>query len=221
MRQFACPSCGAPVLFRSVQSVFATCSYCRSTIVRRDIEVEAIGKVAQLVEDLSPFQIGTVGRIDGAGFTICGRAKMVWPDGMWNEWYLLFDDGSDGWLAEAQGFYAINVATEVPMHYIMPTSDAKLAGLLDLKLNVGQIVSLSNCQLTVVDVKQVMCIGTEGELPRASDRLTYIISADLMGGDGSYGCIEVHNHQPYAFIGRYVEWEELNAVNFRQFEGWS
>ncbi|WP_026791148.1 DUF4178 domain-containing protein [Pleomorphomonas oryzae] len=183
--------------------------------------MEAIGKVAQLVEDLSPFQIGTTGRIDGAGFMICGRAKMGWQGGEWNEWYLLFDDGSDGWLAEAQGFYAINIATEVPMQYVAPTSDVKLAGRLDLTLNVGQIVSLSNCQLTVVDVKRVACIGTEGELPRVSDMLTYILSADLIGRDGTYGCIEIHDRHPYAFIGRYVEWEELNAVNFRQFEGWS
>ncbi len=152
---------------------------------------------------------------------ICGRAKMGWQGGEWNEWYLLFDDGSDGWLAEAQGFYAINIATEVPMQYVAPTSDVKLAGRLDLTLNVGQIVSLSNCQLTVVDVKRVACIGTEGELPRVSDMLTYILSADLIGRDGTYGCIEIHDRHPYAFIGRYVEWEELNAVNFRQFEGWS
>lgn len=217
MRQFACPSCGAPVYFRSGQSVFATCGYCRSTIVRRDVDVEAIGKVAQLTEDMSPFQIGTVGQIDGIGFMICGRVRMAWDDGTWNEWYLLFDDGSDGWLAEAQGFYAVNVAADVsPQSFV-----SKKSGRSKLDLSTGQLISVSNRWLTVVDIKRAVCIGTEGELPRIAEPRGSIISADLMDKDGGYACIELHNSETHAFIGRYVEWHEIKATNYRQFEGWS
>lgn len=217
MRHFACPSCGAPVYFRSGQSVFATCGYCRSTIVRRDVDVEAIGKVAQLTEDMSPFQIGTMGQIDGSGFTICGRARMAWDDGTWNEWYLLFDDGTDGWLAEAQGFYAVNVAADFsPQPIISQTS-----GRPEFSLSTGQLVSVSNRWLTVVDVKRAVCVGTEGELPRIADFRSSIISADLMDKNGAYACVELHDSLTYAFIGRYVEWDEFKAVNYRQFEGWS
>lgn len=217
MRQYACPSCGAPIYFRSVQSVFATCGYCRSTVVRRDVDIEAIGKVAQLTEDMSPLQVGTVGQIDGCGFTVCGRARMAWDDGTWNEWYLLFDDGSDGWLAEAQGFYAVNVATDLASQSLV----SHKSGRSKLDLSPGQSISVSNRWLTVVDIKRAVCVGTEGELPRVTQSNSSFTSADLMGKDGGYACIELHNSQAYAFIGRYVEWDEIKAANYRQFEGWS
>lgn len=221
MHQFACPSCGAPVVFQSAQSVFATCSYCRSTIVRRDVDVEAIGKVAQLTEDLSPFQVGTTSEFNRRRFTICGRVRMAWQDGMWNEWYVLFEDGDDGWLAEAQGFYAINFPTELPMVYVSRSADPHAANGLVLAVTIGQTISLADRDLTVVDLKQAVCVGCEGELPRVVDFRDPVISADLVGQNGSYGCIEIRNSQASAFIGRYLEWDELKAANYRQFEGWS
>ncbi|WZB64528.1 hypothetical protein WJ970_28860 [Achromobacter xylosoxidans] len=32
---------------------------------------------------------------------------MRYDDGFWNEWYLWFEDGSDGWLSDASGQYAV------------------------------------------------------------------------------------------------------------------
>jgi uncharacterized protein (DUF983 family) len=54
----SCPSCGAPVVFKSASSVFAVCEYCQSTLVRHDQNLEDIGKMAALVEDRSPLQLG-------------------------------------------------------------------------------------------------------------------------------------------------------------------
>jgi len=49
----SCPSCGAPVVFKSAGSIFAVCEYCQSTLVRHDQALEDIGKMAALVEDRS------------------------------------------------------------------------------------------------------------------------------------------------------------------------
>ena len=40
-------------------------------------------------------------------FDVIGRIQMRFEDGFWNEWYLWFEDGSDGWLSDASGQYAV------------------------------------------------------------------------------------------------------------------
>src|SRR5256885_2095546 len=55
---FNCPSCGAQVDFQSNLSVYAVCKFCRSMIVRHDVNVESIGTMASLPDDMSPIQIG-------------------------------------------------------------------------------------------------------------------------------------------------------------------
>ena len=81
-------------------------------VVRRDLDVESIGTMAALPQDMSPFQIGTQGKFDGVGFGIIGRMKLSWENGYWNEWFIVSEDGRKGWLAEAQGFYAVSFEIE-------------------------------------------------------------------------------------------------------------
>ena len=114
MLTLSCPACGAALPFKSRVSVFAVCSYCAATVVRHDLELETLGKMAALPPDTSPLQIGTAGQYDGKRFELVGRLKISWEDGTWNEWYALFDDGRDGWLAEAQGFLMMSFAAPAP-----------------------------------------------------------------------------------------------------------
>ena len=107
MLSLNCPSCGAAVNFQSKASVFAVCSFCKSTLVRQDIDLKAIGKMSELQDDLTPFQVGTTGMFFQEKFELVGRLKIPYQDGFWNEWYALFGDGKEAWLAEAQGFLGL------------------------------------------------------------------------------------------------------------------
>ena len=62
---------------------------------------------ADLPPDVSPIQIGTTGRFADAAFTVTGRIVYEYGAGTWNEWHLLFADGSSGWLSDAQLDYAV------------------------------------------------------------------------------------------------------------------
>ena len=61
----ACPSCGAPVEFRSAASVSAVCSFCRSTLVRDGQALQRIGVSSELFDDHSPLQLGAAGKLQG------------------------------------------------------------------------------------------------------------------------------------------------------------
>src|SRR5947208_11033446 len=113
MQTTNCPSCGARILFQSAASILAICDYCKSTLVRRDLDVENIGKMAELQRDGSPLQLHAEGRYRQVHFAVVGRIQLRYEQGLWNEWYLLFDDMRGGWLGEAQGIYAISFLAEI------------------------------------------------------------------------------------------------------------
>src|SRR5687767_10191954 len=91
-----CPSCGGQMIFQSSLTVFAVCEYCESMVVRHDLDLENLGKMAQLPPDMSPIQRGTTGNYKGQDFTVIGRLKLQWEHGYWNEWYAMFSDGRGG-----------------------------------------------------------------------------------------------------------------------------
>lgn len=217
MRKFNCPSCGAEVVFNSSLSVYAVCKYCKSMIVRHDLDVESIGTMAALPDDMSPFQIGTGGFYQGRHFSLVGRMKMGWEDGSWNEWFMATEDGRKGWLAEAQGFYAICFETAAP------PLDFAVRAIKQQKQDaalIGSQLFLDNHKLNVVDTKKATCIGSEGELPLTAAQGRVTVSVDLLGTHGEFGSVEIETGKMRAYIGRYVDWKDMRCSNTRIFDGW-
>jgi hypothetical protein len=229
MKKVNCPSCAAEVVFQSSLSVYAVCKYCNSMIVRRDVDVESIGTMAALPDDMSPLQIGTGGFYNGLRFTIIGRMKIGWDDGVWNEWFLYTDDGRRGWLAEAQGSYSVSFELDDPNL----TEDQ--AGMLNDKLEshlqkkiydskgspiIGAYFEIKSKLLKIVDIKRATCIGSEGELPFTAPKGRKTLSVDLTGSNGEFACIEILDGKQRIYIGHYVEWDELRCDNLRPLEGW-
>ena len=105
----ACPSCGAPVEFRSAAAPFAVCGFCRSTVVRAGDQLRKIGESAEVFDDHTPLQLGAAGRYQGAAFTLVGRLQYQSEGGVWNEWHALFEGAGgapkSGWLSEDNGRY--------------------------------------------------------------------------------------------------------------------
>src|SRR5690242_1914094 len=71
-----CPSCGAPVEFKSGQSIVVICQYCRSAVARTDRGLKDLGKVAELVETGSPLDVGLRGKWKDVPFELTGRAQL-------------------------------------------------------------------------------------------------------------------------------------------------
>lgn len=159
-----CPSCGAEITFHSSISVYLACAFCGTTVVRHDMDLEVMGKVALLDDSWSPIQLGVTGTYFDLRFTVIGRLRRKWSDGSWNEWFLLFSDGSDGWLADAQGFYFVSKPVsndELQMEIgRKPLESSNPANLM-----VGSSVVIGNIDYTVVDRKEATVIFCEGELP--------------------------------------------------------
>ena len=210
-----CPNCGAAVHFRTPALPVKICDYCRTTLVRSGEVLQAMGKVAEVPEDVSPLQIGTRGK-DGMGFELIGRIRMRWSGGGWNEWLALFDDGSTGWLSEAMGrFMLLRAVADGGMR-----TGAVRSVRDDQPISIGAEATIAGVPYRVSDVKDATFAGSEGELLFSTPADTPIRSVDLMAPGGECASIQKDRGEVSVYAGRYVTLAEITATNVRAFDGW-
>ena len=204
-----CPNCGANVEFLWSAAVQTTCPYCRSILVRHDVNVEKVGEVADLPLDSSPIQIGTEGIFQKKGFIVVGRIMYEYERGGWNEWHLGFNDGSSGWLSDAQLEFAVSFLRNSPAP-LPPAEQLRTDSLFDWYGAVYKVTTI-----TIAQYK-----GVEGELPFQYWEKGEVPFADLRTNDARFATIDYSDPSPLLFIGQAVEYGDLQLKNVREFQGW-
>jgi hypothetical protein len=208
--QVSCPACGAPVQFRWSSAVQSKCPFCHSILVRVDLNLESIGKVADLPPDPSPICLWTEGVFNGKRFQVLGRLVYEWEGGGWNEWHIVFSDGQSGWLSDAQLQYAVSFP--VNPGFALPPPEQVYRGVRFTFNQTEYLVS------TITDASYK---GFEGELPFRFFGKSKMRFADLRCSSRGFGTIDYSDAQPALYLGQWVEFEELQLKNLRKFEGWS
>jgi hypothetical protein len=207
--ELPCPGCGAKTAFESSISLLAVCEYCRSLMMRSDLNVQDLGKVAELVRDGSPVQLGTRGVYGGRAFAVLGRLQLRYAQGLWNEWFLNFEDATGGWLGEAQGLYAVS-------YWVKPERPVPARGSLTL----GQGLELGGTKYVVRDLRSARYESAQGQLPFQAPLGAEFQYADLAGQGTEFATIDYSEAEPLVFAGHYAKFDELHFENLRAFEGW-
>src|SRR5258708_29648102 len=99
MTQGNCPSCGAPVQFRWSSAVQTVCTFCHSILVRDDLNLKNVGRVADLPPDPSPISLLTEGSWRGKRFQVFGPVLYGWEAGGCHAWPIRFPNLGRGWLS--------------------------------------------------------------------------------------------------------------------------
>ncbi len=204
-----CPNCGAPIQFRFASAVQTVCEFCKSILVRRDVDLEKVGEVADLPRDASPLQIGSEGVYEKRTFVVVGRIVYQYEQGHWNEWHIVMQDGASGWLSDAQLDYAVSFL--VPNHPPFPEAKA---------IELNQQFALDGNNYTVSSRTLASYRGVQGELPFEYWDKQTMLFADLRSHDARFGTIDYSEAPPLFFLGRSVSFDELKLRNLREFEGW-
>jgi len=202
-----CPNCGAKITFRWSASVQTVCEYCKSILVRTDVDLQKVGQVADLPPNSSPIQIGTEGVYGAQSFCAIGRIIYEYDQGTWNEWHLMINNGTSGWLSDAQDEYAVTFAAP--------------GRRLPAECRIGQQYAWDKETYTVSTVTKAHYRGVEGELPFQYWDKSDVIFVDLLSHDGRFATIDYSDDSPALYLGEAVEFESLKLKNLRSFEGWS
>jgi hypothetical protein len=188
--------------------VQTVCEYCRSILVRHDVDLDLVGKSAQVPADASPVQLGTEGVYQGKAFTVVGRIAYEYDQGRWNEWHLVFSNGSSGWLSDAQLEYAVTFAAAASL-----PARGELGG--------GQVFQHAGIWYTVTTQTLARYSGVEGDLPFEYWDKNAVWFLDMRAPDGRFATIDYSEEPPLLFTGTTVEYEDLQLRNLREFEGWT
>jgi hypothetical protein len=208
--QTNCPSCGAPVQFRWSGAAQAACPFCRSILVRSDIEITKVGTAGDLPPDPSPISLWTEGAYRGKKFQVLGRLVYEWENGGWNEWHIVFSDGVSGWLSDAQLQYAVSFLVN-PGEALPPANEA----------GRGRRLRFNQIDYEVATVTRATYKGFEGELPFPFYGKSEMVFVDLRSAGRPFGTLDYSDPTPLLFLGESVPFEELQLKNLRQFEGWA
>jgi hypothetical protein len=205
----ACPNCGAKVVFQWSSSVQTVCEYCKSILVRTDVDLKKVGEVADLPPDISPIQLNTEGIYRNRAFVVTGRILYEYEQGGWNEWHLAMNDGTSGWLSDAQEEYAVSFLTR----------GQKLPA--ESQLQVGQQFQWSNDSYSLSVITTAHYRGVQGELPFEYWDKSDVAFADFRSASRKFATLDYSDDEPVLYLGEFVEFEDLKLKNLRQFEGWS
>ncbi len=206
----SCPNCGAPVRFLWAQAVQTTCAYCKSVLVRRDLDLARVGLQADFPLTGSPIQIGTEGKWRGRSFVVVGRVTYQWARGRWNEWHCVLNDGASAWLSDAQLEYAMTVLVH---------PDGRMPELRNVQ--VGDLFTWGDGDYTVANVLEAQYVGTEGDLPFATHDRHASTFVDLVSDDGRFATVDGTETPPLLYLGEYVSFDDLALKHVRLFEGWT
>lgn len=147
-------------------------------------------------EATTVLELGARGKYKSAPFVLAGRS-CVRSDagGLWNEWILTFDDGRQGFLAEALG--AFTLFFERP---VAPPYDA---------LRIGEPLLTG---FVVVERGQAKRVARWGDVPEAPKTYRY---ADLSSATGETATIDYGSGErtdPDVFVGRRVKLSEMGLT---------
>ena len=209
VRTANCPECGAPVTFRWSSSVQTVCEYCKSILVRGDLDLKKVGKVADLPADSSPIQIGTEGIFDKESFVVVGRIIYEYELGTWNEWHLMTNRGASRWLSDAQNVFMVSAAAG---GQTIPPPAA---------LRIGSQCTWNGIAYTVSAITDAHYKGVQGELPFEYWDKTDVRFVDLRSATGEFATVDYSDEQPALYLGKIADYDELRLKNVRAFEGWS
>jgi hypothetical protein len=188
--------------------VQTVCAFCKSILVRTDVDLKKVGQVADLPPDASPLQINTEGVYGNRSFVVVGRIIYQYDQGGWNEWHIVFNDGSDGWLSDAQDEYMISFAKNIS---VLPLEkDAKL----------GNSYQWDGIPFTVTSRTDAHYAGVEGELPFEYWDKQDIVFVDLRSHKNDFATLDYSDETPVLYIGKAVDFDDLRLMNTRKFEGW-
>ncbi|MBA3917926.1 MAG: DUF4178 domain-containing protein [Gemmatimonas sp.] len=205
----SCPNCGAPVRFRWAQAVQTTCAYCRSVLVRRDLDLARVGQQADFPHTGSPIQLGTEGRWRDQNFVVVGRLSYQWARGRWNEWHCVLNSGHSAWLSDAQLEYAMTMQADPAG--VLPSID---------RIQVGTLYFFDNVPYEVASITEAEYIGTEGDLPFTTTARHRCRFVDLMNVEGRFGTVDGSETPARLYLGEYLTFDQLALRNLREFEGW-
>lgn len=219
-KNYNCPQCGAPIALKSVNTKITSCEHCSSMLSVKEEELEYLGVKSTVLKDTSTIKIGTEGEYNSKHFIVIGRIQVGYEYGFWNEWYIQFDNGINGWMTDTDNgsYFSIEVLEQnketianVFGINVNKESDINLPKWNYLK--AGELYQIYGRSFLAVDITENKIVGVEGEISRENKVGDDRKAVDLRYGKG-FVTADYTNNETVIYIGKYST-EDLKLSNLK------
>ena len=203
-----CSGCGKGHTFRAVHSVQLVCYHCRQLIFRN--KPAASGKTLVATrEDMSVLRVGTTGKCEKGSFEIVGRVQHFYQEGYRNLWYLLYQNGGEGWLGDWEGGYSLLTSYKTKYDLGLPNGKP------------GKQIKAFDAQYELRRIGRHLLSCYEGELPELLQRGESFMAYEL--GNEHEQLVLVHaygNQELEAFAGTFEHFRDFSFNQLRPHHEW-
>jgi len=147
------PACSAPLTIKHRFVKLVTCDFCGQVSLVHATGLDPTGRTAKLAQLPSPLYVDATGQLEGRRFRVIGRLRYRYASGMWDEWFLTFENDRPGWLVEDEGEYTFYVK-ETVRGYVPPFES----------VSVGSVATIAGRQVFVTEKGEAFIDGGEGQL---------------------------------------------------------
>ncbi|EYF04809.1 Hypothetical protein CAP_3835 [Chondromyces apiculatus DSM 436] len=179
------------------------CKHCKFVVARTDRNLQAVGRMSDLVDIPTPLQLGVTGRWAGEPFVVDGRVQIDRanaPGAPWQEHFITFpNSGRWCWVASAQGRWYSTSEVALPPGGLPPYSALRPGAQIHLQ-GYGAF--------TVAEVGRRRVVAGEGEMPSVAAPGVVTGYADIGGPNGAFGTLDYGDGQsipPKLYIGRQID----------------
>ena len=200
-KEFSCPNCGNLITPATNNCQLIVCGACNSSLFYDNGNIENHGKMATLAEEPLLLELNHRYKHQDWYFTPIGRVRYDYGEGVWDEYYVLSDNGAGNWVSVDEGDVAIEKLVQSNVQ-VTPFE----------QLRVGDAVTLLGQRMTVTEKNSCRCVGAQGELPfpvSPDDGYDYI---DLLGPKRASFTIEYQKNGIECFKGNWVDPFEIVEV---------
>jgi hypothetical protein len=197
-----CPNCGSSIEFRAGSSLSLVCKYCKHVVVRTDRDMKNLGRVADVAFSDAALAPGDRGTFRGRSFSIEGRLVLQHPaGGTWEEYYAVFDGRNNAWISEAQGFWQVVTAANIPAPPLQSLQP-------QMQVPLGQ-----HGIFVVGERNEGTFLSGEGELPFAAAPGTKRLFVDLSAAGGGWASIDYGDGTaaPQVYVGVQTSFAEFQV----------
>ena len=196
-----CPNCGALVQFRWSGAVQTTCEFCRSILVRRDVDLKKVGEVADLPRDASPIQIGTEGDLSEQSLQCRGPHSLRIRTGRLERVAHRLQRRRQRLARGRQLEYDLLMVH--PASGAVAGSRSNPSGALSMERQTYDVTSRTHAPTT--GVARRAAVRILGQARSCSSRISGTTSGD-------FATIDYSEAPPLLFLGRAVEFDDLQSA---------
>ena len=209
---FNCKSCNNFLLVKSNRTDLLVCDRCQDLYRTLYATIHPEGK-SYVPEDLTLLQLETTGVFGDKMFRIIGRKRLQLEGGFYrNDWFLMFNDNSTGWLYESLGSYTIAADKFEPLNYDQ---------VKNIEVAHQFTLPVSGKTYYVERMEKVKNVEFEGELPFDWDFKKQGLIIETIDENNDVCFFElIGKTQALYTEGQRVQFEHINFLNTREANEW-